>query len=333
MSQIYISGGAIIAYDVNDDMHVLNPGHFDWRKVVNNYHVRDGIENQSYDLGAIGDIEDKNGDLFADASELEDFLNSSINKTDVTLQDQTTRPIIVKFNQVTNSTTLASDASKGDTSIVVTSATGIIVGSYIILFNPTTSKFMFATATDISGVPTIVLDTPLDSDFAAGTFVDISITNLKSIGSLGSPQIYGLRGTGAPPGVDLTVDITRIIITATATSSVDLEKFINLSRLTNGIVLRRRNDATENIFNVKDNKELAALMYDVQITAATNPVQGVDGLIGRLTFAGQNKIGVAIRLPIGDDLELLVQDDIETAQSGETITKLEITAEGHIVDE
>jgi len=68
-------------------------------------------------------------------------------------------------------------------------------------------------------------------------------------------------------------------------------------------------------------------MYDWTPYAALNPVQGIDGFVARLTFAGQNKVGVAIRLPIGQDLEVLVQDDLEA------ITKLEIVAEGHIVDE
>jgi hypothetical protein len=272
--------------------------------------------------GSISKIVDQNGNE----------LNFTNNAMDVAYQDQTTRPIIAKFNRVEQSTTLANDASKGDTSIVVTSATGISVGKYIILFNPTVSLFLFARATDITGAPTIVLDSSLDSDFPAGTFVDVAETNLKSIGSLGSPIIYGLRGTGAPPGVDLSVDITRLIFTATANSAVDLTTFVNLAKLTNGLVLRRRNDVTENIFNIKDNTELAALMFDFAVQQAVNPVQGIDGFVSRLTFAGANKIGVAIRLPIGDDLEILVQDDISTAQSGDSITNFEITAEGHIVE-
>jgi hypothetical protein len=252
---------------------------------------------------------------------------------DVSMQDQTTRPIIVKFNNVEQSTTLASGASKGDTSITLTDDTGIAVGKYIIIFNPTTKRFMFATCTSILTTPTITIDTPIETDFAAGTNVDIAETNIKSIGSLSVPIAYGLRGTGSPPGVDLTVDITRLIFTATCTSAVDLSKFINLAELDNGLVLRKRNDITENIFNVKNNKEIAGIMYDWTPFAATNPNQGVDGFVSRLTFAGQNKIGVAIRLPIGEDLELLVQDDIQTAQSGESITKFEITAEGHIVED
>ena len=172
------------------------------------------------------------------------------------------------------------------------------------------------------------------SEFKSGTFVDVAITDLSTAnGSLGSPITFGLRGTGAPPGVDLAVDITRLIFKCTCTSAVDLTTFCNFTRLINGLLLRRRNDIYENIFNVKDNGELAGIMYDFQVAAATNPQQGIDGFTSRLTFGGMTKIGVAIRLPIGDDLEFLVQDDLLTAQSTQTITRLEIVAEGHIVQD
>ena len=267
------------------------------------------------------------GDSFLDVT------NGYDGGVDVNIQDQTTRPIIAKFNRVTNSTTLASDATLEDTTITVTSATGIAVGSYIILFNPTDVKFAFATATDISGAPDIVIDTPLDFAFPSGTFVDVAVTDLSTAnGSLASPVTFGLRGTGAPPGVDLDVDMTRVIFKLTCTSAVDLTTFGNFTRLVNGLVLRRRNGDYENIFNVKDNGEIAGIMFDFEVAAATNPQQGIDGFTGRLTFAGPSKIGVAIRLPIGDDLQFLVQDDLLTAQSTQTITLFEIVAEGHIVE-
>lgn len=258
---------------------------------------------------------------------------------DVSLQDQTTQPIIAKFNRVTNSTTLAVNALKGDTSITLTSGTGLVApagdlpGSYIILFNPTTALFMFAHATNIAGSPVVVLDTPLANDFDSTTFVDIALTNLNEIGTLASPIIFGLRGVGAPPGVDVTVDITRIMYKCIVTDPANLSKFGDLSKLTNGLVLRRRNGTTENIFNVKDNGEIKGIMFDFDVVATINPQQGVNGFNSRMTFAGSNKIGVALRLPIGDDLEHLIQDDLFTAQTGSQIKLFEIVAEGHLVQE
>jgi hypothetical protein len=274
-----------------------------------------------------------NGDIMANAQALEVALQITTVEVDANLQDQTTRPIIAKFNRVTNNTTLSVAGSIDDTSITVNDATGIAVGSYIIIFNPTDLTFMFATAINIAAAPSIVIDTPLDSDYPIGTNIDIAVTDMSTaVGTLATPIVFGLRGTGAPPGVDLDVDITRMIFKLTCTSSVDLTKFGNFARLVNGLVLRRRNNVTENIFNVKDNGEIAGIMFDFQVAQATNPAQGVDGFTGRLTFAGMSKIGVAIRLPVGDDLEFLIQDDLETAQAGETITLFEIVAEGHIVE-
>lgn len=329
-TQIYLSGGAInITGDNFPDMIVINTAHFDWKPDGANYKVRDKIDNQSYDLGIITEIEDQNGVDYADAEALIKFLNDATS-TFTKQKDRTTKSIIVKFNRVTNSTALANPVAIGDTSIVVDSATGIAVGSYLIFFSPTDRKFMVCEVVDITGAPTIIIDTPVDFAFPAGTFVDIAITNLKSIGSLASPKVYGLRGTGIPVGVNITAMIERIIITCTTNSPVNLSLFMNLEKLTNGLVLRKRDGNNENIFNVKDNFEISGIQFDYDPILATNPAQGVDGIKTRLTFT---RFGTVKALPIGTDLELLVQDDIETAQTGDSITLLEAVAEGYILEE
>ena len=329
-TQIFLSGGAVnITGDTFTNTLVINTAHFDWKKKGTNYFARDGIENQSYDLGAIANIEDQNEVAYADDAALIKFLNDATS-TSTKSKDRTTKKIIVKFNRVTNQTALTDAVSIDDTSIVVDSATGIIVGSYLVFFSPDDNKFMVARATDITGAPTIVIDTPFDFAYPAGAFVDVAITNLKSIGSLASPKVYGLRGTGSPPGVNITAMIERIIITCTTNSPVDLSLFMNLAKLTNGLVLRKRDGDNENIFNIKDNFELSGILFDYDPLAALNPAQGVDGIKARLTFS---RFGGVIKLPIGTDLELLNQDDIETAQSGDSITILEVTAEGYILEE
>ena len=249
---------------------------------------------------------------------------------DVQLQDQHTPSVIVKFNKVTNSTTTTTIVAIGDRAATLTSVTGVAVGSYLVFFHPASVRFMTATVTGIGSSPTFDLDTPFDFAFPAGTFVDVAITNMKVDGS-STPQVFGLRGTGTPLGVKLTVDITRIIISCITTSAVDLSKFANLAKLTNGLLMRKRDGTYDNIFNIKDNRELAGIMYDWSPYGATNPVQGIDGFASRLTFAGQSKIGVTKRLALGEDLEIHIQDDLLTAQAGDTITVLEVIAEGHIV--
>ena len=246
---------------------------------------------------------------------------------DVALQDQTTDPIIAYFNQVHNSTTLAvavPDVSTNPRIIVVASATGIVVGSYIILFDPASVRFSTFFATAVNGV-NITLDSPIDFEYPIGTFVDVAIVDMSVNGSV-TPQVFGLRGTGAPPGIELSFDVTRIIFTCIAASPVSLSLFADITALTNGLLMRSRNARTKNVFNVKDNREIQGLMFDFTPSVATNPAQGEDGFVSRLTFGGQNKIGVVIRLPIGEDLEMWIQDNLLA------ITSFRIHAEGHIVD-
>ena len=64
-------------------------------------------------------------------------------------------------------------------------------------------------------------------------------------------------------------------------------------------------------------------MYDLNIYEAAK--QGANGFIARLTFAGQDKMGVAIRLAINEDMEIIVQDDLSS------LLKLTVVAEGSIV--
>lgn len=247
---------------------------------------------------------------------------------DVAIQDQTSRPIIVKFNEVSNSTTLSVAAVKGEYTITVASTTGFVDGKYIIMFDPASENFSFYTQVGAVAGSVVTLDTPIDFAYPVGTFVDTSTTNMNVDGSV-TPRVFGLRGTGAPPGVDITVDITRIIFQCTTNSAVSLPLFGNLTELTNGLVLRRRDGAVQNIFNVKTNGDIAGIMFDFNVTAALNPVQGRDGFVSRLTFASQGKIGVAIRLPVGEDLEFVVQDDL--ADGSPDITLFEVIAEGHVV--
>ena len=240
-------------------------------------------------------------------------------------QDQHTDAIIANFNQVTNSTTLNGAVAVDDRTIVVTSATGISVGSYIILFDPASVRFSTFYATVVAGT-TITLDSPIDFAYPDGTFVDVAITDL-SVNGASTSQVFGLRGTGTPPGVELTMHVTRIIFQMITGSAVDLSLFGNISKLTNGLLLRTRNGKYKNVFNVKDNAEIAGVMYDWNPFAATNPVQGIDGFVSRLTFGSPGKIGVVIHLPIGEDLEVHVQDDLTG------ITSFKMWAEGHIVEE
>ncbi|MHA2039404.1 MAG: hypothetical protein ACW98X_23515 [Promethearchaeota archaeon] len=249
---------------------------------------------------------------------------------DTNWQDQTTDPIIVKFNKVANSTTLASAAAIEDKTITLTSATGAADGKYIVLFHPGSERFSTFQQVGAAAGAVITLDSEVDFAYPAGTFVDIADTNLAVDGS-STTQVFGLRGTGAPPGVDITFDCTRIIMSCLTDSAVSLAEFASIPALTNGLQLRERNGRYKNIWNIKTNREIDAIFgTDWKAYAATNPSQGQDGFTARLTFSGPEKMGVAVRLPIGTDLEILVQDDLTAVT--QDIQLLEVFAEGHITE-
>ncbi len=252
---------------------------------------------------------------------------------DVNAQDQTTDDVIVKFNKVSNSTTLSIAGSIDDRTLTLTSVAGEAAGKYIILFDPLGKRFTPYHQVGAAVGNVITIDGPLDFDYPSGTFVDLTDTNMAVDGS-STPQIFGLRGTGAPPGVDIDFDMTRITISCLTATAVDLSKFGDLDVLTNGLQFRQRNNRYKNSFNVKTNREIDAIFgLNFKPYSATNPVQGQHGYTAMLTYADMGNIGVSKRLPIGTDFESIVQDNLLVAQSGgRQITLLEIYAEGHIVE-
>lgn len=227
--------------------------------------------------------------------------------------------VIQKFNQVTNSTTLSALAVLYEYTVTVTSTTGIIVGSHLILFSTELVRFTSFTVLGIAG-NVITLDSQLDAPYPIGTFADVAFTDMAVDGSI-TPQVFGLRGLGTPPGVALEVGITRILITCFTDSAVSLAKFGDLPKLTRGLLLRDRNGETFNIFNVKDNGEIGGIMLDWIPYTTVNPQQGQHGFTARLTFT---KLAAVKHLKLGQDLEVVVQDPLQLLAS------LEIVAEGVI---
>ena len=251
-------------------------------------------------------------------------LNGSI---PVTLQDQHTPVVITKFSNLEQTTTTTGAVAIGDYVFPVTSVTGITAGKYLSVFDPSSVRFSNFTVVSVTDL-NVTVDSPIDFAYPSGSYVDVQDTNIAVNGSV-TPVVFGIRnnaGAVPPPGLELSMDVTRVMFSCITTSAVSLALFADIAALTNGIVLRKRDGSYHNIFNLKSNKEMAGIMYDWTPYLATNPQQGVDGFVGRLTFAGQNKMGVTVRLAIDEDLELIVRDNLSA------ITLFEMVAEGSIVE-
>lgn len=243
----------------------------------------------------------------------------------VILSDQTSPPLVVSMSRVTNSTSLTASPSIGDTTIEVAAATGMIAGAYITIADPISGRYWVGHQIGAIATLTITVDTPMDFAFPIGAEVSAGTHDMSSTaGTLASPVIYSVRA-GEVTDVPVTIDITRIILTCTDGDAVAMNLFCGGAALTNGIVLRTTDGTTQNIFNVKTNQDLMNLAYDFEAQYVAGTPGGFDGMVTRLTFAGQNKMGVAIRIGPGEDLEILVQDDLTG------ITTFEVIAEGHVV--
>lgn len=240
----------------------------------------------------------------------------------IAISDQNELPIILPFVQVVGSTTTTAAVVIDDYTFIVTDTTGMIAGQHVRLIDPAGDRFYFGTITNITD-STITVDTPFDYGYSSGSEVTFSNKNMNVSGSTTTPMIFqGRTGTISIPS---GVDITRIIFSCITDTPVDLSLFGDLEALTNGLALRViKNGYQYNVFNVKTNADISGLCYDFDVFQALNPAQGVDGFKARITFAGQNKMGVAIRLEQDENIEILIQDDLTG------LTELFVVIEGHV---
>lgn len=242
----------------------------------------------------------------------------------VSVQDQTTQALILPFAQVLAATTLAAEAVIGAYIIEVVSAVGAVVGQHFRIVDPISNRFYAGSVIAINGTD-ITLDSQIDFAYLSGSEVTFSNINMNVNGSVTPLSFTARTGFLSIPS---EVDITRIIITCITDSPVTLPEFGDLEALTRGLAMRIvKTDVQNNIFNVKTNQDIISIAYDFGLFQAINPAQGVDGFSSRLTFAGQNKIGVVLRIKQNENIEILIQDDLTG------ITSLNIIFEGHVVQD
>jgi hypothetical protein len=241
----------------------------------------------------------------------------------VNLQDQTTLPLDALFAQEISPFTIAVDTGVSGVSnllytVIANPGHGLVDGSEILLIDTaeTDQRALFAEVIDVVG-DTITIDRPIDHNFlAASTLGRKVLTNMNVDGSV-TPQIFSLRA-GVIPN-----DITRLIVSMTDASSMDSSKFGGLPKLERGLVLRLINGSQVTIFNFKTNGEIQRMCYDVSYESRAPA--GEFGLSARITFAGQNKHGVALRIQDEDVLQWVVQDDLTG------LLTLRMVAQGHQV--
>ena len=240
---------------------------------------------------------------------------------DVNVQDQASRAFDIFFAQdVGSPTTLTIDAVQDAYTVSVTTGHGLIAGDTIVMADPTIEKGYTGIVVSVAGDNTVNLDMPLNVAFtAAGTIVQERTHNLNVDGSV-TRQSFKV---GSP--LTGTLDITRIMFQITTTDAATFDLFGDQTALAGGVLLRIvKNGDRTNLWNLKTNGEMAGLMYDVEFFSAAHPL-ALNGLAGRLTYGGQAKHGVVLRISGGEYLEIVVQDNLAALLS------FHIIACGHLV--
>lgn len=240
------------------------------------------------------------------------------------VQDQTTESLDVPFLLDRGTFNLDGDTVRDSRFFDAVTGHNIVVDEIIELAD--SASFM---QTKVLGVvaDTIEVDIPVNHVYLSGGTGTRSTDDMRVDGSV-TPQVFSILPLAGQAG-----DMTRVILTIETTQGMDFTKFGDANALTNGCVLRikRSNGDFRNQLNFKTNGDFIEKCYD-HIPLPRSGAGGF-GLVFRLTYAGQDKHGVAVRVDGDEDEEwqLVIQDDISVATLG--LLKLRMSAAGHELQE
>jgi len=273
-------------------------------------------DHHKLDVNSDGSINNRIVDSSGSVWELE--LNGAM---PVNIQDQTTPPVDDYFLQSIGNFTISSDTVAATPTTVpktfeANSGHGIIVTDEILLLDVAQNKNFYSNVTSVS-INTIVVDKPMDETFASDTTLGRIVTSEMAVDGSSTPQIFTARaGT-------TELDITRAIITMQSGSSMDDSRFGSLTALSNGFSFRILNGFKKTIFNFHSNQDIKQFCYDVDYS--DRAPAGFFGLSARISFGGQDKHGVTLRIGPNDWLQWIVQDDLTDMDS------IKVALEGHEV--
>jgi len=240
----------------------------------------------------------------------------------VNIQDQHSRAFDVFFSQdVGSSTTLTTDVVEDAYVISVTTGHGLIQGDFFVLIDPVGQRGWTGIVITVAGNNTVNVDRPVSYAFPSASTVVQKRTHDLNVNGAATPQTFSIGGS-----LTAELDITRIMIQMTTDDPALFDQFgdIAVGATFRGIQCRAVNGETNDLWNAKTNAELANLMYDVQFFNSAHP-QAVNGLAGRMTYAGQTKHGVTLRIGANESIEIIIQDDLSSLLS------FHIIACGHFV--
>jgi len=232
----------------------------------------------------------------------------------VFVQDQTTGVLDVPFLSLIDDTiTLGADtiADGVNRDITLTAGHGLTTlanaGDVIELANSVNGSFFMQCEIVSVVVNTVTLDCPINRIYTTTqSIIAVSEIDMNVNGAV-TPVVYSVLPFSLQKG-----DMVRLIVEMRDNSPMDFETFGGLAELTNGCVIRVNNgDGTyRNLYNFKSNGDIIEQCFDHDFFL--NNGGNIRGFTARLTWGGQSKHGVVIRLDgsLDESLEFVIQDDL-----------------------
>ena len=245
---------------------------------------------------------------------------------DVNVQDLTTDRISIFLAEILGFiASMTGTAKDVMTFNVVTDGVTPVVGNFVCLQEEgKESQEEITVVTTVAGNEyTITIAIPLDFDYTTNGSCSIQNVDMDVNGSI-TPVTFMVGPQG-----NFKWDITRMMVSMVYDSAGDDGLFGNLTALTNGNYFRKEDSGTaQNLFNAKDNADFAIEGYDVQYTIRSTG-GGEFGMRSRITFSGQDKTGVVIRLDgkTSDTFVGVVRDNLTD------LNKYRIKLQGHVVED
>lgn len=243
---------------------------------------------------------------------------------DVNVQDQTTDRLSLFLAQVLGLVTAMSGTAKdADTFNITTDGVVPAVGNFICMQEDQkiTQEEIIAVTPVAGNEYTIQIAVPLDYDYTTNGSCSVQNVEMAIDGSI-AEQVFAV---GPKQG---SWDITRMMVSMVLSSAGDDGLFGNIAALTNGQYFRKEDSGdAQNLFIVKENSDFAIEGYDVAYPIRSGG-GGSHGMRSRITFGGQDKSGVVIRLKAdsNDTFKSVIRDNLGG------INRYRIKVQGHVVE-
>ena len=219
------------------------------------------------------------------------------------------------YAQITNATpSITVNTNMNDESITVNSVASVSAGDVITIYEG--SRFYQSIVASAAG-NTVGLGSPLDYAFTIDADVYIGDWNVAVDGSVASKTA---RVLAPPAGVFC---IHRIHVAITDDTAMDSAKFGGITALTNGILFRVVNGATQNLPLVVNNMGFSEQGFDIQYDPKAPA--GVYGFIAKLNLPDAPGAILRIAGSGNDELQCIIRDNLTS------LTMFNINIQGHVV--